>query len=222
MNQEKKFILSAMIGRHETVKLFFVNAKLPVIMVVSNEEDKLFASHHTQFVIEAPNSPLALKWQAGIDYLKNIDFEYMVILGSDDIMNEETYKFIDNEISDCDFMGFTDFYFYDQIKNKTYYWKGYENVRKGEPLGAGRVLTKNCINKLQGNVFYKDMQTMTDIDSYMWKRITSENVTKKIFTLKENNLFIVDIKDNKNLNSIHQISQVGKIQEYSNGFPFTI
>jgi hypothetical protein len=86
------------------------------------------------------NNPLSYKWNMAIRTLQQIDFDAVVLLGSDDYIDEAFLKYVERTIPDFDMIGFKDIYF--QHEGGLYYWSGYTNNRRGEPCGAGKVYSR--------------------------------------------------------------------------------
>ena len=201
----KGCVVSAMYGRHATVKTFFERLKLPVVMSVSTSEDSVFARAYTDKVIELENNPLGRKWNDTIKYAYDLGFDYFIMLGSDDWMTLPTYLFIKEQIKHYDLIGFQDIYF--EQEGDCYYWGGYQDQRRGEPGGAGRTITRNGIEKLDFNLWENAGQR--GLDGYFWSR--SGHLNRKVFNLKKEGLYLADIKDGKGLTPLKSIQHIQKL-----------
>ena len=104
--------------------------------------------------IEIPNNPLATKHNATTIEAKEYDPDYILFLGSDDVIGVELMnlytKFMKRSI---DFIGLKDLYFYDIETDYSSYWGGYVDSRFGCSAGAGRLISKRLMNLWEWSVF---------------------------------------------------------------------
>ena len=98
-------------------------------------------------------------------------------------------------------IGFEDLYFKDN--GNLYYWQGYQNQRKGEPCGAGKIYAKSFLEKLNYNLFGEVANK--GLDGISWRRVKKTSAKILVTSLKENNLFLCDVKDGKGLTPIERI-----------------
>jgi hypothetical protein len=260
-NEPKIIITTCMHGRHDTVRE--CNKLLPPIDIYytySTEEDKEFLKTiRTTDTYEYENKPLSKKWNSAIRRLKDIEFDYVVLLGSDDFFDQPFLDFILQQYSKkYDLIGFKDIYFRQPLEDKDYkgqhilqvvqktptyvrvlveggkvykisketfklyeknklkgfkpykllYWPGYINHRIGEPIGAGKVYSKRFLQKLDYSLFPGEVNS--GLDSISWKTINTLSPNMLITSVKENNLFLCDIKDDY---SMSKLSGVKNLQE---------
>lgn len=162
------------------------------------------------------NDNLGRKKNAGVEYaLKNLDFDYMMDLGSDNLVNPVYLKYLFPHNDDVweNPIGLIHLYIWDYLEDEFYYIKNYAF---GETYGAGRIyprkiLKKNFFveqnagidigtmnkNKLKPDVFYKgeeplilDIKTRTNINPMDLILSRNENKAIKI----ENETWINEIK----------------------------
>lgn len=200
-------VLSAMHGRHSTVK--YCLEKMPfidVVMIYSNDEDGEFLDQFENVIGKAKvkNNPLSFKWNTAIKCLAQVEFDAVILLGSDDYVDEKFFQFVSSEIDGCDMIGFKDIYFMDD--DQLYYWPGYLNHRKGEPVGAGKVYSKAFLESIGYNLFpeFNDV----GLDGISWRVVKRVNAKVKIFSLLENDLFIVDVKDDHSMNTLSKLKRL--------------
>jgi hypothetical protein len=154
---------------------------------------------------EYPNKPLGAKFNAGMLAMREFRPDYVTIMGSDDLLSTETFAKIWNYCEQgVEMVGFLDLYFFDLLTGKLVYWPGYGNrgtkadsARKGEAIGLGRTLSARVLDKMSWQPWKSDIDM--SLDWYMTQRLKVLRVKPKIFTLKENNLFAVDLKSNENI-----------------------
>lgn len=201
----KAVVISAMHGRQETVR--YCLDKMPFIdkiMIYTTDEDGEFLDT-TDVIAKAQvrNNPLSYKWHQAVRCLKQVDFDYCILLGSDDYIDEKFLKFVDKEIKDCDMIGFLDAYY--EANGKNYYWTGYKNHREGEPVGAGKVYSKELLERID-YVLYPDFKDV-GLDFMAWNVVKKNTDKIKIFSLREKGLKMVDVKDGKGMNSIEKLTK---------------
>ena len=174
------------------------------MFVYTNTEDHDLVKGRSEMSVYCANSPLSHKWNSVIKNSRSLDFEGLVILGSDDFVDQAFIDFVSHNIKQFDFIGFTDMYF--QTHKKQYYWKGYENEMKGLTIGAGRCYSRSFLERLDFNLY--DITAEKGLDSMAWNKIKNLPFTKLITTLKENDLYMVDVKDSKGMTSIKSITNL--------------
>ena len=202
----KIIVLSCMHGRQKTVK--YCLDKMPFIdkvMIYTTEEDGDFLDS-TDVIAKAKykNSPLSFKWNAAVMTLEEIDFDAVILLGSDDYIDKNFLSFVKKNIKKYDMIGFKDIYFKDG--DSVYYWEGYKNSRRGEPSGAGKVYTKTFLEKMKYNLFAEAKDR--GLDGISWKRVKNTDAKILVTTLKENNIFLCDVKDGEGLTNIDSIKDL--------------
>ncbi len=144
--------------------------------------------------IEIANQPLATKMNATTLAARGSD--YVICMGSDDILSPELFDEYRRLMDEgWDFIGVTDFYFYDLTTRKALYWGGYrEPYRKGHTCGAGRCISKGLMDAWD----WKPWKVGDDLmlDNSMQGRIRG---SVKTFSLKESGLMALDIKSSTNM-----------------------
>lgn len=210
MEQSKKIVvLSAMHNRNETVKHCL--EKMPFIdkyMIYSNESDGEFLKQtDVKGVKQVPNNPLSLKWNQAVVFLKNIEFDAVILLGSDDFIDEKFISFISKNISKYDLISFKDMYF--KKGSETFYWPGYNCNRKGEPSGAGKTYTKEFLKRINFNLF--PLSRNNSLDGMSWDVCKKANAKTLVASLKEENIFLCDVKDGHGITKLSSIKNIIKI-----------
>lgn len=150
------------------------------------------------------NYPLSNKWNYGASLLKEIDFDYVIILGSDDFLDENLLiSYHKKMIQNYEFIGIKDLYFYDKIKDNLFYWPGYgkNSGRENETIGAGRCLSKSLIEKLSYSPWSDGLNS--GLDASMQKKLNLIKELKIIkFYLSDINSFACDVKSNVNITNL--------------------
>lgn len=178
-------------GRHNTVKYCF--EKMPnvkKVVVYSTKEDGEFLDQFDNVVkYKHSNNPLFAKWNHGVTKLKEHDFKNVILLGSDDYVDDSFIKFASS--IEYDFVGFKDIYF--ENEGKLYYWEGYKGHRSGEPAGAGKIYSSKFLKKIRYTLFPRSGNT--SLDAYSWATVNENTDNILVTSLKENGLFCCDVKD---------------------------
>lgn len=196
-------------GRPKVFELFTQGVKnLPKVkgvkleVVVAGSEGKWSRERvkkHGFHYIEVSNHPLASKMNATLDKARKLKADYVLCMGSDDIISPELYKmYLKILKKGADFIGVTDFYFYDLKSRKAIYWAGYrESYRWGLTCGAGRMLSKELLDKLDWELW--DDEHSYGLDHGMQLKLNRIEHTSCTFSMKDYGLFAVDIKSPENM-----------------------
>ena len=202
--EQKIIVISCMHGRHSTVK--YCLEKMPfidVVMIYSNDEDGEFLDQFENVMAKAKvkNKPLSHKWNTAIKCLAQVDFDAVILLGSDDYIDEAFLEFASKNIKGFDMIGFHDAYY--ESEQGDYYWRGYDNHRKGEPVGAGKVYSRKFLESIGYNLFpeHRDI----GLDGISWRVVKRSNAKVKIFSLKEEGIKLYDVKDGLGMNSMDKL-----------------
>lgn len=149
--------------------------------------------------IEIPNEPLAAKVNATTYACKDLNVDYVLCMGSDDIISPELLNEYGKLMrKGIDFIGVTDFYFYDTVSGKSLYWGGYrEPYRKGHTAGAARAISARLMDEWDWMPWEnKDSKVL---DKSMQDKLKVTPHTIETFSMKEKGLFAVDIKSSTNM-----------------------
>ena len=109
-------------GRHKTVaecieRMPFIDK----VFIYSTDEDGAFLQTQDVFAMaKYRNNPLSYKWNMAIRTLQQIDFDAVILLGSDDYIDEAFLDYVERTIPNFDMIGFKDIYF--QHEGSIYYW----------------------------------------------------------------------------------------------------
>lgn len=202
----KVIILSAMHGRHNVVS-YCLN-KIPindVVMVFTTTEDKIFLRKQNILkTVYANNNPLSYKWNTGVLALKNIDFDVVILLGSDDYIDEKFITYVVDNIQGYDMICFKDIYF--ENNKDIYYWSGYMKQRKGEPIGAGKTYTKEFLERINYNLF--NVAKNKSLDGISWNVCKNAKAKILLSSIKDNDLMLCDVKTWGGMTSFNKIKHL--------------
>jgi len=197
-------------GRQDTVK--YCLDKMPFIdkvMIYTTNKDGVFLES-TDVIAKGQykNNPLSYKWNAAVMTLEQLEFDAVILLGSDDYIDEAFVEFVGKNIDKYEMIAFTDIYFKED--DALYYWSGYDGTRKGEPCGAGKVYTKQFLERIKYNLFNDAKER--GLDGISWKRCKEANVKVLVTSLLDNDLFLCDVKDGEGLTSLDRVTNLKRIK----------
>lgn len=192
--------------RHDIFKIFAeailsLSPKINVVCVGSEGKlSRQLAKSYNFYYIEFSNASLINKLNAGCYMLKKLNTDLAIMLGSDDLINQSLLDaYIDAYKKGYDYVYLTDGYFYDLASKKTLYWAGYnEKHNIGDPLGAGRALSKKALIKMNWKVWERGYDRIADTG--FDKRLKYIKPLKSMALRCQNSdYFILDIKSETNM-----------------------
>ncbi len=177
-------------------------SKIPIEIIVAGSEgvaSKRMVEAKGYHYIETPNDPLATKMNLTILKAKALNATHVICVGSDDIITPGLLeKYIEFIKLGYDYIGVLDWYFYDTVTGKSLYWGGYKDERrKGHTCGAGRVLSANLLSKWGWQPW--EIKDSKVLDNSMQNKLKKTAHSIKTFSLKEFNLYALDIKSSTNM-----------------------
>lgn len=205
----KLAIVSAVWKRPDVFELFAKSililkktSDIDIEVIISGSEGKKSKSMVEKYgftYIEIPNDPLAEKVNAPVIYAQRLNVSHILCVGSDDLITPELLKqYIVYMKEGYDYIGVTDFYFYDLITKKSLYWGGYrEKFRQGHTCGAGRILSSRLLNLWDWKPWENRHNKI--LDNSIQEKLKKTPHSIKTFSLKENNLFALDVKSSTNM-----------------------
>lgn len=199
----KPVIVTGMWKRFEVFKAFAEHTKtLGIDVIVAGSEgadSENLANQYGFDYLEAPNDPLGAKINATILRAKQRGYTHVICVGSDDLLSKELIdEYLILMRKGYDFIGLSDFYFYETQSGKASYWGGYrDRTRIGKTTGAGRVISCNLLNKLDWKP-WNDSDNKY-LDSGMQSKLSALLYSKKTISLKAKGLLAVDIKSSENI-----------------------
>lgn len=145
-----------------------------IVLVVSEDEEftyfrNKFPDVHT---ILRPNKPLGLKWDQGVQYIRSLKANPLIILGSDDILGE-------NFIQNCTELTLQGNHFiclqrwFIHHKGTAYLCDYMANL----PLGGGRCYSEELLKKLNYSLF--DPGKDRHLDDHAWTKIRTSGLKVK-------------------------------------------
>lgn len=123
------------------------NFNVEVLAVTSDMDNALLAEQYSDYHISTVNKPLGAKMNKGLEVALTKDFDFMMQLGSDDLISDElVLKSIATFESGCQFFGVNNFILFDSVKKVCKHFK-YNNI-----MGAGRCISKELLLKASQRV----------------------------------------------------------------------
>lgn len=164
-----------------------------------NGSSKMIAETTRMKYIEIPNEPLAAKVNATTYACRDLGVHYVLCMGSDDIISPELLnEYAKHMREGIDFIGVTDFYFYDTVSGKSIYWGGYtEPNRKGHTAGAARALSARILEQWDWMPWENKDSKVLDKSMQDKLKITPHSI--ETFSMREKGLFALDIKSATNM-----------------------
>lgn len=152
-----KSLLQSLKSQHKNIKVVLVYSK--------NIERKYFESLNYPYVdlVCSPNSPLGNKWQSGVRQAKKLNPDCLIILGSDDVINDQftanAYKLL---LKGYHFIGLRR---YSIIFKHKKYLIDYKPIM---PLGGGRVYSRHMMEAVDWHLF---LPKERKLDDYGWDQV---------------------------------------------------
>ena len=150
--------------------------------------------------IEHPNQPLAAKMNATTLMAKQSGCDYVLCVGSDDVIHPTLMdQYTQRMNNGVDFIGVTDFYFYDIQTKRALYWRGYrEQYRKGVTAGAGRLISARLMKAWNWQPW--EVRHNHVLDNSMEEKLRSiPGFSIDTFSLESTGSYALDIKSATNM-----------------------
>lgn len=198
-------LLSAMYGRHKAVSIAldsWLSEGLDPVMVVSKKSDADYCrQRHIQWTW-CDNTPLAKKWQHGVDYVKkNYEADALLMLGSDDVI-EGAKNYLKYLEQGYEFIGIKDVYFKELNTGRVKHWQGYTNHRRGESAGAGRCFSKELLDRIDWKFWNVDIEK--GLDGHLTNKL--KTIEHKSILIDSSEVKITDLKDENSLTPFHRFN----------------
>lgn len=165
---------------------------------------KMFVETEGFKYIEIANDPLAAKFNATTIAAKSISPDYVLCLGSDDIIHPSLMReYLKAMREGYDFIGILDMYFWDTVSGKCLYWGGYRDARRtGHTAGAGRLISAALMNDW-GWMPWENRHSRV-LDNSMQNKLMVSSRSQKLLNIKKLGAFALDIKSDVNMTPFEQ------------------
>lgn len=163
------------------------------VVCVSEKEDAIMCQKHNVHHIYQRNNPASEKWNTGVKWLLEQGVDYVMILGSDDIISSELLKNIMAATEkEPDVIGVDAVYFYCSFgPHRGTFLK----LQSQKMLGVARTIHRRVLEKVNGNICTNNKSWAMDasVTKTILPHVNSKVIVKGM---------IVDVKSKKNLNKI--------------------
>jgi hypothetical protein len=150
-----------------------------------NDSKELAEKYGVKY-LEYPNNPVSDKHNALTGMLKDIEFDYAVLIGSDNFVSsnftKELVKFLKAEKPD--YTQFTGVYFYHQKDKVTTYYEGF--------TGVGRCYSKQVLEALNYNLWENGLNF--GLDGSSQKTLQSKGYKPTMIDMKQMGIEVLDVK----------------------------
>ena len=166
-----------------------------IIVAFTKEDrmsDRILKQHGCRTVV-APNR-LAEKFNAATLAAKHSDCDYFLHMGADDLVDGILWEAYQRYTGHH--MALTDWYFHHLPTNETRYWPGYEGPRKGEPIGAGKLVSREALQAIRWTPFIEGRNNALDFDQH--QKLKAAGYGPECYRLMDIGGIGVDLKDEAN------------------------
>lgn len=175
------------------------------VVAVGSEGEHSFqlAFNHGFTYHEYPNDNLGKKAQFRLDKVKETDPDYVLFLGSDDILTPSAFAYCIRHMNNrIEHIAPFDIYYLN--RKRLYYSEGYRvgHHRHGEPVAPGRLLSASILNKLNWTLWDNSV-VHRGLDSKAYARIKSAQNSYHYYSLKDIGAMLIDIKTSENLSTFN-------------------
>ncbi len=136
------------------------------------EASRTLAERHGFHYVEWENRPLGEKWNAGLGAMRDADIDAVVIVGSDDLIDERLMRWYAQEMRAGNrLLGLLDLYFFHAASGDAVRWKGYSEHRRGETAGLGRCIHRAYLEALDWKLWEDRLEK--GLDGSMYRRLAT-------------------------------------------------
>lgn len=167
------------------------------ILVAGSEGDlcqQVVLNYDCKYVL-ADNRRLGYKANESIRLAKGLDYDYILLTGSDDFMSSAMWDFYSKY--EGDYLCLKDLYFYHIPTNRTIYWKGYQGSREGQPIGAFQLIKREVVEAMEYTLFDEKLPYPCEVS--VFKKALNLGIQIDAVTMKATGGIAVDIKTGENL-----------------------
>ncbi len=172
---------------------------MPVV-VVSEREDAAACAKHGVHHIYQGNNPVSFKWNTGVQWLMERGVDYVMIVGSDDIVSNDLMRNI-QAATGCgyDVIGVDKLYFYGNIRGRSSVFIPLQSHRM---LGVCRTISRSVLEPINGVICPKGVGSGMDA-------LVTKTIAPHVRSTKIVEGMVVDVKSRRNINRLTY--WVGKI-----------
>lgn len=184
---------------------------LPVVAGSEGEESRAVAEKNGFSYTETENLPLGAKWNAALSLLRDQDVDGVVILGSDDLLNERFFHVLKESLDEgCLLAGLDTFFVLESRSGRLMEWLGYLPPREGESIGAGRFLHRELLERLNWHLWEDGLNA--GLDASMWRLLRADadrrgqSFTSRTINCRKEGIVLVDVKSSIQINGLENLA----------------
>lgn len=171
-------VCTAVWQRHDVTEVFYrwthhlrawwAPHDLTVIAAVSEDPaHEALAARYDVDTVDVPNEPLGRKFNAALAVAREQAVEAVLIMGSDDVFDEQTAGAYLPYLETGAYVGLQDFYFYEVKTGRFGYFPGYSReARWLEPVGSGRLMPAAFLDRLDWQLWDPDTHRGMDHSAF--------------------------------------------------------
>lgn len=178
---------------------------MPVVVVSEREDADACAKHGVHHICQG-NNPVSFKWNTGVQWLMEQGVEYVMIVGSDDIVSTDLMRKIlaaaNYRVSPdygYDVIGVDKLYFYGNIRGRSSVFIPLQSHRM---LGVCRTISRSVLEPINGVICPKGVGSGMDA-------LVTKTIAPHVRSTKIVEGMVVDVKSRRNINRLTY--WVGKI-----------
>jgi len=180
-----------------------LRVELVTVAVVSPDdpENERLARAYATLVARCPNQPLANKWNAASLSAQRLEPDYVLILGSDDLVSDTLFQ---GQVVAMQagvlHSGLLDFYVWNAATHRAAYWPGYPpgNRRRGRSIGVGRFYARSVLEQL-GWALWPASDRTTGMDGLADERLLRAGVPLLAQSCTDWGGVALDVKSDQNV-----------------------
>jgi len=183
---------------------------IPVAAGSEGNASRELALRHGFSYIEVENMPLGKKWNAALSLLRDKNVDGVIIVGSDDLLNEKYFKvLLENILAGHHIIGVDIFYMFDRYSSRLFIWHGYLPPRSEEPIGLGRFIHRHYLERMDYKLW--DDASMNGLDASMWDKLRQcadfhkEPFTYQQIKSQQHEIILLDIKHETQMWTIEDV-----------------
>jgi hypothetical protein len=191
--------------RHEVFRVWaealLDAATHPFSVVVAGSEgesSRALVESYGFHYMETPNQPLGAKANERLRGCRDLEPDYVVLTGSDDIVCPATFaRYRHLAEQGVDEVAINDIYHLNALTGELAYSRGYTNHRRGEPVAPWRMLSRRLCEQVGWRLW--DSSAPVHLDGHSYRRLRDVDHEEHRLHLRDEGLFVCDIKSLVNM-----------------------
>lgn len=183
------------------------------VVALSCDGTEAVCKKYGVFYYRMENLPLSNKCNARMEMCRHLDIDGVITCGSDDLISQSYIDYILIKSVDYNLINPLDIYYYDTESKQCAYSKGYQNERKGEPLGVGRYYRRDLLDILNWKTITGNWSGSLDRHTQNYLRMYKHHFNELRFRMHHQGVFIVDVKTQENITKFIWRDNYVKISE---------